>query len=86
MEVETGADAYCEDIQNEFKNALGKLIPNKSKDLYMKEYMKFCQWRDANNVTGKCDEKLVMAYLSQMVKSYTIIIIVFIILLCSFFL
>lgn len=72
------ATVYSKEILDEFETAQGKLIPAKSKDLYEKEYEKFCEWRCAKNISS-CDEKVVMAYISQMVRrKLTIMPIVFI--------
>jgi hypothetical protein len=51
---------YSEEILQEFEAAQGNLIPHKLKDLYVKEYDKFCEWRRAKNMDNICDEKLVM--------------------------
>lgn len=57
------------EILDKFETAQGKLIPAKSKQLYEKEYDKFCEWKSANNVTG-CNEKILMAYLSELSNVY----------------
>jgi hypothetical protein len=51
---------YSEEILQEFEAAQGNLIPHKLKDLYVKEYDKFCEWRRAKNMDNICDEKLVI--------------------------
>jgi hypothetical protein len=52
---------YSEEILQEFEAAQGNLIPHKSKDLYVKEYDKFCEWRRAKNVGNICDENFLHA-------------------------
>ncbi|KAJ3650167.1 hypothetical protein Zmor_011163 [Zophobas morio] len=63
------AENVSKEIVEEFEVAQRKLIPHKSKEFYTREYDKFCEWRCSKNVTN-CDEKFVMAYLSQMSKVY----------------
>lgn len=58
-----------QEILDKFEAAQEKIIPPKSKQLYEKEYDKFCEWQSANNVTG-CNEKIFMAYLSELSKVY----------------
>ncbi|KAJ3662233.1 hypothetical protein Zmor_006589 [Zophobas morio] len=48
----------------EVEKAVGKLVPQKSKDLYEKEYNIFCRWRDQKQAKG-VDENIVLVYISE---------------------
>ncbi|XP_044260438.1 uncharacterized protein LOC123008614 [Tribolium madens] len=54
-----------EDVMNE---AVGKVVPVKSKILCEKEYNCFCNWRNKKNARG-VDEKIILAYISERSKT-----------------
>jgi hypothetical protein len=41
-----------EDVMNEALEAVGKVVPVKSKILYKKEYNCLCNWRNKKNARG----------------------------------
>jgi hypothetical protein len=53
-----------EDVMNEALEAVGKVVPVKSKILYEKEY----NWRNKKNARG-VDEKIILAYISERSKT-----------------
>ncbi|XP_044264585.1 uncharacterized protein LOC123011281 isoform X2 [Tribolium madens] len=57
-----------EDVMNEALEAVGKVVPVKSKILYEKEYNCFCNWRNIKNARG-VDEKIILAYISERSKT-----------------
>lgn len=57
-----------EEVLNAANEALANIVPNKSKSLYEKEYMLFCQWRNKKQVKG-VNEKIIMAYISEKSKN-----------------
>ena len=44
--------------------ATNNLLPEKSRNLYEKEYTKFCNWRSQNKAKG-VSEDIILAYLSE---------------------
>ncbi|KAJ8910999.1 hypothetical protein NQ315_011264 [Exocentrus adspersus] len=64
------SDSVPDDVLLEANSALSKIIPEKSKLLYEKEYINFCEWRNKKQVRG-VNDKIIMAYTekSKRVKS-----------------
>ena len=59
-------DTIPEEIVKEAEVAEGLLIPQKSKDVYEKEYEKFCMWRKEKHVSVT-NETILLAYFSELV-------------------
>lgn len=56
-------------IDNLNTKAESRLIPEKSKDVYKKEYERFITWMEEQNVVD-VDERVVLAYLQKMSEQY----------------
>lgn len=56
-----------EDILFEAEAVKHDLIPEKSKDIYEKEYNKFCSWKKAKNITT-VNEDVFLVYISELVR------------------
>ncbi|KAJ8915477.1 hypothetical protein NQ315_003240 [Exocentrus adspersus] len=61
------SDSVPDDVLLEANSALSKIIPEKSKLLYEKEYINFCEWRNKKQVRG-VNDKIIMAYISEKSK------------------
>ncbi|KAJ8909729.1 hypothetical protein NQ315_014380 [Exocentrus adspersus] len=60
-------DSVPDDVLLEANSALSKIISEKSKLLYEKEYINFCEWRNKKQVRG-VNDKIIMAYISEKSK------------------
>nr|XP_015833604.1 PREDICTED: uncharacterized protein LOC107397543 [Tribolium castaneum] len=55
-------------IIQEASEAINKVVPAKSKQLYEKEYSNFCEWRKRKDAKG-VDERIILAYISERSKN-----------------
>ncbi|EFA00012.1 hypothetical protein TcasGA2_TC002818 [Tribolium castaneum] len=55
-------------VIQEASEAINKVVPAKSKQLYEKEYSNFCEWRKRKDAKG-VDERIILAYISERSKN-----------------
>lgn len=55
-------------VKKEALEAVNKVVPVKSKQLYEKEYVNFCEWRKRKDVRG-VDETIILAYIHERSKN-----------------
>ncbi|EEZ99610.1 hypothetical protein TcasGA2_TC002127 [Tribolium castaneum] len=55
-------------VIQEASEAINKMVPAKSKQLYEKEYSNFCEWRKRKDAKG-IDERIILAYISERSKN-----------------
>ncbi|EEZ99467.2 hypothetical protein TcasGA2_TC000033 [Tribolium castaneum] len=55
-------------VIQEASEAINKVVPAKSKQLYEKEYSNFCEWRKRKDAKG-ADERIILAYISERSKN-----------------
>ncbi|EFA00061.2 hypothetical protein TcasGA2_TC002874 [Tribolium castaneum] len=55
-------------VIQEASEAINKVVPAKSKQLYEKEYSNFCEWRKQKDAKG-VDERIILVYISERSKN-----------------
>ncbi|KAJ8909265.1 hypothetical protein NQ315_012358 [Exocentrus adspersus] len=59
------------DIEEAATSAVSTLLPSKSKDKYKKIYNRFTSWCEKKNLKNHLQEKVLLAYFSELSKSYS---------------
>lgn len=55
------------EIADKCMEAIGQIVPTKSRERYEKEYREFCSWKEDNNVR-QVNEDVLLAYMLDLVR------------------